>query len=80
MLRGLIALRRREDLELELGWKEVEDDIIRNVLLSFGSIEDLKDAVCKFCPLGESAEIITNIWAPTIFPENIERILPFERS
>jgi hypothetical protein len=80
-LRGFIGLRRREDLELELGWKEVEDDIIRNVLLSFGSIKELKEAVCKFCSFAESADIIMNIWAPTIFPENIERIyFLFERS
>lgn len=76
-LRGFIGLRRREDLDLELGWKEVEDDIIRNVLLSFGSIEELKEAVCKFCSFAESADIIMNIWAPTIFPENIERITSF---
>ena len=78
ILRGFIGLRLREDLELELGWEKLEDDIIRNVLSSFGSIEDLKDAVCKFCPFAESAEIITNIWAPTIFPENIESIFPFQ--
>ena len=77
-LRGFVGLRRREELELELGWEKTEDDIIRNILYSFSSVEDLKDAVSKFCPFAESAEIIINVWAPTIFPENITGIFPFE--
>lgn len=76
-LRGFIGLRQRERLVLELGRSGVEDDIIRNVLFSFGSVENLKDAVCKFCPFAESAQIITNTWAPTIFPENIEGSISF---
>jgi len=79
-LRGFIGLRRREELELELGWEKTEDDIIRNILYSFSSAEDLKDAVSRFCPFAESAEIIINVWAPTIFPENIKGISPFESS
>lgn len=65
-LRGFIGLRRRQDMDLELGL-EIEDDIIRNVLFSFGSSEKLHQAVGKYCPFAENAEIITNVWATTVF-------------
>lgn len=65
-LRGFIGLRRRQDTDLELGL-EIEDEIIRNVLFSFGSSEKLHEAVEKYCPFAENAEIITNVWATTIF-------------
>jgi len=68
-LRGFIGLRRRQDMDLELGL-EIEDDIIRNVLFSFGSSEKLHEAVEKYCPFAENAEIITNVWATTIFQDN----------
>ena len=70
-LRGFIALRRREERELELGG-EVEDDIIRHILFMFGSLEKLREAVTKFCPLRENARVIAQTWGPCVFPEDEE--------
>ena len=57
-LRGFIGLRRRENRTLELSnckerndWS-IEDDIIRHILIRFGNLERLKEAVCKYCPYG----------------------------
>ena len=66
-LRGLVALRRRQNRALELN-SNVEDDIVRHLLLTFGSFEKLRTAVRKFCPLQENAQVITDIWAPGVFP------------
>lgn len=65
-LRGFLGLRRRECKRLELRW-EIEDEIIRCVLTSFGSLEKLKAAVWKYCPNTENAEVITQLWAPEVF-------------
>src|SRR5271169_69791 len=70
-LRGFIALRRRLERELELGG-EVEDDIIRHILSTFGSVEKLREAVRKFCPLRENAQVIAEVWALCVFPEDAE--------
>jgi len=70
-LRGFIALRRREQRELELGG-EVEDDIIRHILVSFGSLEKLREGVRKFCPLRENSQVIAQVWALSVFPEEGE--------
>ena len=68
-LRGLIALRRREERDLDLG-TELEDDIIRHILHTFGSLEKLREAVRKFCPLRENAEVLADSWAPCVFPDD----------
>jgi hypothetical protein len=73
-LRGFIGLRRREEGDLELGWSSIEDEIIRLVLLSFGSYEKLCTAVWKYCPLRENAEIIRDIWAANVFIRDIQGI------
>ena len=75
ILRGFIGLRQRENMELELG-SDIQDDIIRNVLFSFGTLEKLLDAVWKHCPFAENADIITNVWASTIFA-NIKGIFSY---
>ena len=76
-LRGFIGLRHRENKELELG-RSIEDVIIRHILLSFGLYEKLRQAVWKFCPFSESAEVITELWAPAVLVENSEsRCSPF---
>jgi len=72
-LRGFVGLRRREGMSLELDW-EVEDEIIRLLLYSFGSLDKLRDAVWEFCPFVENAEIIADIWGPTIFGVEVKRM------
>src|SRR5436305_9472361 len=47
VLRGFVGLRRKEGRPLDLEWA-VEDDIIRLILNSFGSLEKLRDAVWEF--------------------------------
>jgi hypothetical protein len=71
ILRGFIALRRRLERELDLGG-ELEDDIIRHILCTFGSLEKLRQAVRKFCPLRENAQVIAEIWALCVFPQDDE--------
>jgi hypothetical protein len=73
-LRGFIGLRRREEGDLELGLSSIEDEIIRHVLFSFGSFEKLCTAVRKYCPLRENAEIIRDIWAASVFIQDIQGI------
>ena len=65
-LRGFLGLRRRECRGLELRWG-IEDEIIRCVLTSFGSLQKLKAAVWKYCPNSENAEVIIQLWAPEVF-------------
>jgi hypothetical protein len=64
-LRGFIGLRRREVRRLELGW-DVEDEIIRIILESFGCLERLRGAVWKHCPCFENAEIINETWGTVV--------------
>lgn len=70
-LRGFIALRRREERQLELG-REVEDDIIRHILYAFGSLGKLREAVRNYCPLRENAEVLAYTWAPCVFLEGAQ--------
>jgi hypothetical protein len=65
-LRGFLGLRRREGRDLALRW-DIEDEIIRCVLTSFGSSEKLQSAVWKYCPNTENAEAITQLWGPEVF-------------
>ena len=65
-LRGFIGLMQRENLAMALGWR-IEDEIIRNLLASFESWHDLRDAVQKFCPFPESARLIATEWAAQVF-------------
>jgi len=65
-LRGFIGLMQRENLAMTLGWR-IEHEIIRNLLASFESWHDLRDAVQKFCPFPESARLITTEWAAEVF-------------
>jgi hypothetical protein len=65
VLRGFIGLRRREVRRLELGW-DVEDEIIRIILGSFGCLERLRGAVWKYCPCFENAEIINEVWGTVV--------------
>jgi len=66
VLRGFIGLRRRENRGLELH-SEVEDEIIRGILRSFGSLEKLCNATESYCPLRGNAKVVTEIWGPSVF-------------
>jgi hypothetical protein len=77
VLRGFIGLRRREERKLELRW-DIEDNIIRNVLCSFGSHEKLRAAVSKHCPFSENAEIINNMWASKVFSQDVKGTVSLE--
>ena len=66
VLRGFIGLRRRENRSLGLS-TEVEDEIIRRVLTSFGSLEKLRAATESYCPLRGNAKVVTDLWGPSVF-------------
>ena len=66
VLRGFIGLRRRENRALEIGL-ELEDEIIRTILRSFGSLEKLCTATETYCPLRANANTITDRWGPSVF-------------
>lgn len=74
-LRGFIGLRQRENSAIALGCR-IEDDIIRRILESFESWNELRDAVKQFCPFRDSAMLIAT-WASQIFPFDIRGELPF---
>jgi hypothetical protein len=65
-LRGFIGLRQRESRTLVLGL-DVEDEIIRRILFSFRTMEDLCDSVRQFCPSVENADTINDVWGPAVF-------------
>ena len=68
-LRGFIGLRQRHNRAFRLG-DEIEDEMIRNILLTFGSFEQLRKAVADYCPCKESADTITKVWACGIFGDD----------
>lgn len=60
-LRGFIGLRQREERDIVLG-NEIEDDMIRSILITFEDLTELRDAVFDYCPCEDNAHIIITIW------------------
>jgi len=70
-LRGFVGLRQREKREMALGHK-IEDEMIRNIISTFESSEELHEAVEEYCPYEPSADVILTVWAREVFGDTTD--------